>query len=452
MVWTGVKTCPRHTIAMRKVKARYRKDRDCWYVRVPTILCPDGDKRSQARKECYPTKAQAEARAREINKLIKSHGEQIKIPSAKELLRLQRINNKIGDRDADEVLKVGISGVENRTKSKLIEDFMSDIWTIKKSPTQNYSASYPEMLNLHLRKLRDTHGNIHLSDFDRFLIEEHIESYTDNPNYRYNIKRFLSAAFEKAREMNFVQENPVKKTKRYNKDEIEVDIYDINQAKNLLNGSSPSMYVTHLFGLASGLRPSEVRRCKFQYLYLNKKKPCFILPKEVCKGSNSGKIVYLSENWIEFLRPFDGLEGYVAPYPETSKIRASGASVIKSQYMKWYNQHWVKDVYNANRIGGSFEDTIIFDGHRHTFGSMTYWFQRETDRAKEGALAYTKSQLGHYASSDVAIKHYIDLNKRIHDIGDMSREYFSIFPSDIPDNGYTSEYALEYCHEKSGVA
>lgn len=69
------------------------------------------------------------------------------------------------------------------------------------------------MLNLHLRKLRDTHGNIHLSDFDRFLIEEHIESYTDNPNYRYNIKRFLSAAFEKAREMNFVQENPVKKQK-----------------------------------------------------------------------------------------------------------------------------------------------------------------------------------------------------------------------------------------------
>ena len=65
-------------------------------------------------------------------------------------------------------------------------------------------------------------------------------------------------------------------------------------------------------------------------------------------------------------------------------------------------------------------------------------------------MNYTKAQLGHYQSSDVAIKHYVNLDKHIEDIGEWAREFFSLFPP--KSYGETIGDTLEYCQQVSAVA
>jgi len=441
-----------------KAVAKYRSDRDAWYVYVPKFLCPShwtgkkGRRISFSREKGY--KKAAEAYASKINKLIRQYGQQIKVPSSKELLRLQKINEKIGDYNPDEVLEVGLTGVKNRSSSILLGDFIPLISKLRKSNGDPYNAATLEAYRYHLNNLMESCGNIYLSDIDRYTIEAHLDSEILNysPNYQVSILRFLSGALSKAKDSGYIEKNPCFDTKTYSQVVTGVGIYDISQCKRLLTGASVSLFLSHLLGLSAGLRPSECRRTKYEYIKLDKRKPCIILPSSVCKGGKKGKTVYLSDNWIEWIRPiFElGLKGYIAPFPETPKIRESGHKVIKATYNDWYHKHWIKDMENPNRLGGAFTNERVFDGHRHSFASYTYWFERETDRSDEGALNYTKAQLGHYQSSDVAIKHYVNLDQHIEDIGEWAREFFSLFPP--PSYGETIGETLEYCQQVSAVA
>ena len=99
---------------------------------VPHMTNRDGKEKQQ---EIFPTAKQADEFNKLIKKLTEEYGRQIKIPTVKQLVEYQEFVNKVGDKDIDEVIEVGVTGAEARQSSILLKDlkpFMKQS-TIKKN-------------------------------------------------------------------------------------------------------------------------------------------------------------------------------------------------------------------------------------------------------------------------------------------------------------------------------
>ena len=189
---------------MYKAEVKKRIDRDnCWYVYVPKSLCPEGWTSNKGRRTYFNNKKAAEAYAKAINKTIKLYGQQVKIPTPDQWKQFSDFNKKTEGYKFDDVLSVGLKGVKARSKSILLKDFIPLLDDIKKSNEEDYHPNYHEHMKYHLTKLMESCGNIHLSDFTGKMIEDHLDHKRLNysPNNKVSIKRFLSSAFGKAKNM-----------------------------------------------------------------------------------------------------------------------------------------------------------------------------------------------------------------------------------------------------------
>jgi len=408
-----------------KYKSKKRSDRKSHQVIIPKALVPhmtnkDG-KRSNRRS--FPTTKQADEFNKLIKKLTEEYGRQIKIPTVKQLVEYQEFVNKVGDKDIDEVIEVGVTGAEARQSSVLLKDLKPFIETAISDKEKPLDGNYKTELLRNVDKLIEIWGDDkYVSDFTPEMIDQHI----DNPKLAYSlnhksaIKRHLSGLFKVAVDNNLINKNPVHDAKRRGTIRNGVEIYRMHQIKRLVEESTPEMEPVMICCFAMGLRPCEVRRLKWEHINFSEGKA--YIPVFVCKGSVRGKTVHISDNWMAHLLKYEGRTGYVSPLPETPEIKNGCRKERKSLGDKYRRQYWNKNLKKC----GMWEERIQ-DGTRHTFGTMTYWFHHNAGVDGEDALNYVKQQLGHYdQKGNTAIDHYVTFE----DLGSEPQEYFSYFPSD----------------------
>ena len=396
-----------------KYKSKKRSDRKSHQVIIPKGLVSHMTNQDGkiSNRRSFPTTKQADEFNKLIKKLQEEYGRQIQIPSVKQLAKYQEFVNKVGDKDIDEVIEVGVTGAEARQSSVLLKDLKPFIETAISDKEKPLDGNYKTELLRNVDKLIEIWGDDkYVSDFTPEMIDKHISA----------IKRHLSGLFKVAVDNNLINKNPVHKAKRRGIIRNGVKIYRMPQVKRLVEESTPEMKPVMVCCFAMGLRPCEVRRLKWEHINFREGKA--FIPAFVCKGSVRGKTVHISDNWMAHLRKYENRTGYVSPLPETEEIKEGCRKERKSLGDKFRRQYWNKNLEHC----GMWEERIQ-DGTRHTFGTMTYWFRHGAGQDGEDALNYVKQQLGHYdQKGNTAIDHYVTFE----DLGSEPQEYFSYWPED----------------------
>jgi len=211
-----------------------------------------------------------------------------------------------------------------------------------------------------------------------------IETWLDSNKYtgqsRINYLRVFSGFFNYALRKRLIKENPADKSiiQRPKLDEKIPAIFSVADVKKLLLKAHDlkSSVVPYLsIGFFAGLRSAEIEGLKWEDINFREK--LITIRPEVAKMRRQ-RHVEMSENLLEWLRPYQNLEGRL--YPKKSKIRGALEPIVKAAQISW-----------------------VHNGMRHTFASCHLAAHKD--------ISKTTLELGHTGNAGVLFNHYRNLVK-----------------------------------------
>lgn len=363
-------------------------------------------------------------------RLVSDHGKTLKIPTQTQLYGSGRIKKFItykhlidtakaielsdGVDHTSKEFKDAVDLVKARSNSKKLSDLIEVIPAQRKSNGTKYNPEHLKELIRQTKKLIETFGDIHLSDFDNKELNL-IDDFLDSPKWNYSLnakakyKGALSSVFKVAFNQRWIKENPVHRAITRASEAPKAEYYRVDVCQRILYGASMEMLPTYAISLFTGIRPSECRRINFENIIIKADSAFLTLDSNQARKKKKARPVQLNETAKQWLYPFQGMKGPISPLPQTQFDD-------KSDFNKWYDHHFLADlVKNKNRSGGSFKKSeLIKDGFRHTYGTYQYWKMIYEGYSPDKAEAFVINQLGHKDNS--SIEHYISFDPPQQDV------------------------------------
>jgi integrase len=250
----------------------------------------------------------------------------------------------------------------------------------------------------YLRSINEEFGEIPVADIERASIEDWLSECDWSPRSRRNYLVTLTTLLNFAQDREYCSSNPASRIERPILDDKPPGILTVKEAEALLqtalNGvpdkldPKPQMVAGIAIGLFAGLRRSEICALDWSEISLDEG---YIEIKAAKAKTRQRRLVTISDNLAEWLKPYVKTEGRVAP---------SANQDVFGEYLK--------DIAQASGI-----TEWPHNAMRHSFGSYFYAKTKEENR--------TAAEMGN--SPAVVFKHYRALIRN----GDENK-YWAIKP------------------------
>jgi integrase len=243
----------------------------------------------------------------------------------------------------------------------------------------NRSPVYIAQIGRQLARFYRSFSDQSLHEIDGDKIRVWLEANCATASNRQNRRRELRVFFSWCVKQGLVGENPVDRVPRVTVEHGRPEILNIKQVQSALKNLSDQDRPLFAIGVFAGLRPSEAEGLRWENIKLGRK---FLEVTGARHGERAGdnRVVHLSENLIEWLKPLRRESGLVfAGHSRRWRDRVQKAIAVSADALP----EWPQDVL------------------RHSFGS--YHLAKHKDAAK------TAYEMGHRGNPRMLYAHYREL-------------------------------------------
>jgi integrase/recombinase XerD len=214
-------------------------------------------------------------------------------------------------------------------------------------------------------------------------LEDYLRSLQVGAVSRNNVKRLLGVLFAFAVKRRYALSNPAKGTEKATVNTEKPGILTLAEVKSLLYVASPEMLPALTIGLFAGLRPeAEIWRLDWSNIDLNER----LIDVGKSKNIASHRFVKISDNLVEWLRPYAVSTGKISPqktvyFKRVREARGKAAELLEDA-----------------GVGGGNLRIWPSDCLRHTYASYHFGVFKNAHETAE--------QLGHGGSLTMFYRHY----------------------------------------------
>lgn len=343
--------------------------------------------KGKRKSKFFPTKEKRDTFAAELDKQLDENGNSvldIDWSHYQEYLQLKKL---AGDSiDLIEVLRYALARHVDLERKSAKEVF--DLYEEHTRAT-GVTEDYMRHLTLVLNRFNDYYPDVLIREITTEQVSTWIASFNFVAETRVHYRKHLLAAFEYAKDRNWLTENVVKHVPKPKVIRAEPEFYSVEEVRKLLEvarDKDPALLVPFALGLFGGLRPSSALRICADEVRLADQN--VVIPAQKAKGGKRLVLQHFPETLWAWLK--------IAP--------ESGYGIKKRDYEERKKRIFLRADIESRK-----------NGFRHSFASYHV--------AWKGDIGLTATILGHRGSLRILEDHYRAQVEKA-----AGEAYFKIFP------------------------
>lgn len=262
-----------------------------------------------------------------------------------------------------------LNHLRQKASSVSISQLKEEFYLSKQRARKDKSPRYLKDLDQKLSAFVDSFGDQISSEVSTDSIEEWLDSLNvGSLTTVHGYFRAIRGLFNFAKRKGYVKESPLDSIDQENikPHEMKVEVLTLKQASKVLSQAPARVVPSIVLGLFCGLRTVEVQRLDWSNVDLRRRQ--VYLPSDITK-TGQARWVTISDNAVEWLRPYDQSEGSIRPAEGEegySAFRREMSNVAKTCGIgKWKNhlRHSFASYHYA--LHRNMESTVAELGHQN---------------------------------------------------------------------------------------